>query len=193
MLMSSAASLRLGLPYAFRTPDLHFVLGLMQQAPGGIPGHLRVSKVYYNPDIQAILDELEDAEAFGDGAANEWRKGLMSKGQAAIADASRWEKWESQLRFGADIPSVLREYDLASFPRYVAQQQARSMTATAPAVVGIGSAYAPRHGMNGKLEVFLSLQHACCLRSSFLRQSLALLRPDSKATARTSNTVIHPL
>ncbi|KAI7292081.1 hypothetical protein KC352_g2384, partial [Hortaea werneckii] len=116
LLVSPAASLRFGLPYAFRTPDLHFVPEMTRQLPGGIPSHLRVAKVHYQDDVQTIQEEYEDVKGYGEGTAEEWRKGLVTKGKEAMADAARWEKWESQIRLGADLPHALREYDLASFP-----------------------------------------------------------------------------
>lgn len=94
--------------------------------PGGIPSHLRVAKVYYNQDVELIVHEYDDAKEFGQGAAEEWRKGLSTRGKEAMADASRWERWESQMRLGADLALVLREYDLASFPRYLEESQGRS-------------------------------------------------------------------
>ncbi|KAI6835137.1 hypothetical protein KC340_g5643 [Hortaea werneckii] len=126
LLVSPAASLRFGLPYAFRTPDLHFVPEMTRQLPGGIPSHLRVAKVHYQADVQTIQEEYEDVKGYGEGTAEEWRKGLVTKGKEAMADAARWEKWESQIRLGADLPHALREYDLASFPKYVEETQGKS-------------------------------------------------------------------
>ncbi|KXL46642.1 hypothetical protein M433DRAFT_65402, partial [Acidomyces richmondensis BFW] len=104
ILTSPAASLRHGLPYAFRTPDLHFVPEMTRQSyPGGIPSQLRVAKVYYTKDVKDIQAEHEDVQGYGEGAAEEWRKGLNNKGKEAMADAARWEKWESQTRPGADM------------------------------------------------------------------------------------------
>ena len=124
--MSAAAPLRFGLPYSFLTPDLHFVPEIQRQLPGGIPSHLRVSKVYYSDDIQAIVEEFEDAKTLGQGAAEEWKKGLVNKGKEAMADAARWEKWEGQLRLGTDLSQALREYDRSSFPHHVEEVQSRS-------------------------------------------------------------------
>lgn len=101
---------------------------MTRQLPGGIPSHLRVAKVYYNADVQAIQEEHEDVKGYGQGTADEWRKGLLTKGKEAMADAARWEKWESQMRFGADLPHVLREYDLASYPLYMKESQGKSAT-----------------------------------------------------------------
>lgn len=94
--------------------------------PGGIPANLRFSKINYKPELDAIKEEAETAKALGDGAADEWRKGLVAKGKEAMADCARWEKWELQMRPGTDLAQVLREYDLPSFPRLVEETQSRS-------------------------------------------------------------------
>jgi len=119
---------------------------MTRQLPGGIPSHLRVAKVYYNRDVQAIQEEYEDVKGYGEGTAEEWRKGLSTKGKEAMADAARWEKWESQMRFGADLAHVLREYDLPSFPRYVEGLQGRS--------AGVNGVQPPPIVTNGKLWLF---------------------------------------
>lgn len=43
-----------------------------------------------------------------------------------MADAARWEKWESQLRLGTDLSQVLREYDPSSFTVRLDEAQRRS-------------------------------------------------------------------
>ncbi|KAK0881234.1 hypothetical protein LTR87_004966 [Friedmanniomyces endolithicus] len=126
ILVSPAAALRFGLAYAFRTPDLHFVPEVQRQQPGGIPSHLRVAKVYYKPHVQDILEEHDEIQGFGDGAAAEWQKGLATKGKDKMTEAARWERWEQQLHNRADLARVLREYDLASFPRHLEAAQGRS-------------------------------------------------------------------
>ncbi|KAK0956256.1 hypothetical protein LTR91_022453 [Friedmanniomyces endolithicus] len=126
ILVSPAAALRFGLAYAFRTPDLHFVPEVQRQQPGGIPSHLRVAKVYYKPHVQDLLEEHDEIQGFGDGAAAEWQKGLATKGKDKMAEAARWERWEQQLHNRTDLACVLREYDLASFPRHLEAAQGRS-------------------------------------------------------------------
>ena len=120
MLMSKAASLRNGLPYCFLTPDLHFVPEIQRTQPGGIPSHLRAAKVYYQPDVQNIVEENQNAFSLGAGAAEEWKKGLNNRGKEAMADAARWEQWEGQMPPGTDLSQLLREYDV-SFSNPVGQ------------------------------------------------------------------------
>lgn len=112
-----------GLPYAFRTSDGHFVPDHVRQLPNGVPAHLRLQKTFHKKDVDSILAELEEVNSFGDGAADEWRKGMTQKGKDAMADSSRWERWAGALPLGKDLADVLREYDLASFPRMLEEQQ----------------------------------------------------------------------
>lgn len=122
---SAETSLRLGLPHAFRTQDHHFVFDLVKQTQG-IPGHLRVMRTYHKKNLAAIEEELEEVKSFGEGTADEWRKGLAQRGKDAMADASRWERWESGLPLGTVLADWIREYDLASFPHHLEQQLQRN-------------------------------------------------------------------
>lgn len=144
--------------------------------PGGIPAHLRVAKVYYSKDVDAIMDEYNDANSFGNGAAEEWTKGLHTKGKEAMADAARWEKWEGQMRLGSDLTQVLREYDLSSFPRYLQEAQSKS--------AGVNGAQ-PVVAANGK-PIFQSsatsnLSASAELMCSFLRTLISAQRSCSQA------------
>lgn len=153
---------------------------MTRQLPGGIPSHLRVAKVYYNEDVHAIQEEYEDAKAFGDGAAEEWRKGLATKGKERMADAARWEKWESQMRFGADLAHALREYDLPSFPRHVEEIQSRS--------AGVNGTQPPPV-TNGKLALFdTTLLFAFSSAYLSARRVLPLIIPSDK---HSSSTLAH--
>lgn len=120
------APLRAGVTHGFRSPDLHFATESLRQTQAGIPANLRFSKINYKPQLDAIKEEAELAKTLGDGAADEWRKGLVTKGKAAMADCARWERWELSMRPGTDLAQVLREYDVSSFPRLVEETHSRS-------------------------------------------------------------------
>lgn len=142
--------------------------------PGGIPGNLRFAKVYYIPDLEAIKAEEENAKTLGEGAADEWRKGLATQGKDAMADCARWEQWELNMRPGADLSQVLREYDISSFPRYLGETHGRS------AGLSTGQ-FQPAIVANGKQHFLLQLQlvrlllerplplssHSCCVRDGY--------------------------
>lgn len=118
-----AAPLTRGLPYAFRTPDGHFVPDHVRQGPNGAPPNLRLQKTFHKKDVDSILAELEEVNSFGDGAADEWRKGMAQKGKDAMADSSRWERWAGALPLGKSLADVLRDSDPASFPRMLEEQR----------------------------------------------------------------------
>ncbi|KAI5209039.1 hypothetical protein E4T39_01044 [Aureobasidium subglaciale] len=109
VVVSPVNPLRAGLPYAFCTPDLHYIPATLQaQAAASIKGTM--SKVYSQKHIDDLQQEHQNAMEFGDAAAEEWVKGLPLLGKQQMADAARWERWESQLPLGSDIFTVLREY-----------------------------------------------------------------------------------
>ncbi|KAK4506736.1 hypothetical protein PRZ48_000469 [Zasmidium cellare] len=137
------APLRAGVTHGFRSTDLHFATESQRQTPQGIPANLRFSKIYYKAELDAIKDEAELAKTLGDGAADEWRKGLVAKGKEAMADCARWEKWELNMRPGTDLAQVLREYDLSSFPHLVEETQSRSagVNGTQPPLTANGATH----------------------------------------------------
>ena len=141
---SPVARLTSGLPYAFRSQDGHFVPDTVRQT-SGIPGHLRIQKTFYKRDVQAITEDWDEVTAFGDGAAEEWRKGLVQRGKEAMADASRWERWEATMPLGTVLAEALRAQDPASFPKYAGTQHAQP---------GKVNGMQPSTHMNGKFENF---------------------------------------
>lgn len=126
-----AARLRLGITYAFRNAELHYMTETVRQAFSSFPESARFCKVYYHPDLVAIEHEEKDAQQLGEGAYDEWRKGLYNRGRSAMVDSARWENWETGLRPGANLAQVLREYDMSSFPLHVKATQSRSAEAKA--------------------------------------------------------------
>ena len=150
-----AAPLTRGLPYAFRTPDGHFVPDHIRQSPNGMPAQTRLQKTFYRKDVDNITAEVDEVNSFGDGAADEWRKGMTQRGKDAMADSSRWERWEGTMPIGKMPAEVLREYDLASFPRLLDQQQHQQRQATSQYAHVGGALTAPP--FHGKQESFSDL------------------------------------
>lgn len=108
-MVSPVNPLRAGLPYAFCTPDLHYIPATLQaQAAASIKGTM--FKVYSQKHIDDLQQEHQNAMEFGTAAAEEWVKGLPLLGKQQMADAARWERWEAQLPLGSDISKVLRDY-----------------------------------------------------------------------------------
>ncbi|KAK3670562.1 hypothetical protein LTR78_009530 [Recurvomyces mirabilis] len=111
VLTSPGGPFRAGLSYAFQTMDMNFVGDTQRQTPVGIPSTLRASKVYSKTDVQHILAEAEETKAYGAGVADEWQKGLATKGKQSMTDCARWERWEASFSQGRDLSQVLRESD----------------------------------------------------------------------------------
>lgn len=130
----SLAALTNGLPHAFRSPDAHFISESTRQTHG-INNTAHVVKVYHENDIAAILQEMEDVESYGPGVFDEWKKGLPQRKKDAMADSSRWERYEAQMPPGTKFADMLREYDPSFSLPYVAQQhhQYSSANGTHPA------------------------------------------------------------
>lgn len=150
-----AASLTRGLPHAFRTPDCHFVPDHVRHNSNA--AHTRLQKTFYTKDVDSITAEVDEVNSFGDGAADEWRKGMTQRGKDALADSSRWERWEGTMPLGKVLAEALREYDLASFPRLLEQQQ-RQQRQTSGQYAPVSSALPapPFHGKQGLFSTVIT-------------------------------------
>ena len=62
--------------------------------------HLQIRKLYYQPQIDAILLQFKNVRELGEAAAGEWIKGLSQQRSDILEKASRWEQWE--LKGGLD-------------------------------------------------------------------------------------------
>lgn len=160
----------MGITYAFRNDELHYMTETVRQAFSSFPETTRFSKVYYHPDLVAIEHEEKDAQQLGEGAYDEWRKGLYNRGRSAMADCARWENWETGVRLGANLAQVLREYDLSSFPLHVKATQSSSAQAKAAHGKQISSPRAAlvRAAAQRWLRLsFLSFASRCCSFGEF--------------------------
>ncbi|KAF2498980.1 hypothetical protein BU16DRAFT_559012 [Lophium mytilinum] len=93
LLFSAASALRPALPFAFMTSDLNVIAASSLQDPA-LPPSLQIFKVYYKPQIQQMEIELVEAQSRGPAAAEEWLKGLDSRGRARMSNSAGWERWE---------------------------------------------------------------------------------------------------
>ncbi|KAF2754150.1 hypothetical protein EJ05DRAFT_504260 [Pseudovirgaria hyperparasitica] len=93
LLMSTASPLLPGLPFIFLTQDLHVVPAstLHHASP---PPTIQLRKCYYTTQVEQIQEEFIAAKALGQAAAEEWHKGLDSRGKTRLSDAERCERWE---------------------------------------------------------------------------------------------------
>ena len=90
-------------------------------------------KVYSQKHIDDLHQEHENAMEFGEAAAEEWVKGLPLLGKQQMADAARWERWETLLPRGCDIAKQLREY-FRPFAAPVSEATATAAPLPAPSV-----------------------------------------------------------
>ena len=100
--------MRAGLPFAFRTADNHYVL--TDKPPANVPAGVSLAKVYSHHQIIELRQEYEAAKAYAPAAADEWLKGLQSRGKSRLADSGRFVRWETALAPGKPVARALREY-----------------------------------------------------------------------------------
>ncbi|RSM18615.1 hypothetical protein CDV31_002544 [Fusarium ambrosium] len=94
LLSSTIPSLLLpALPPIFVTDQLHVLPPRVMQT-GALPPNTQVTKFFWSEHINQIKNEFEQVKVLGSAATEEWVKGLEIRGKQALADASRWEKWE---------------------------------------------------------------------------------------------------
>ncbi|KPM40002.1 hypothetical protein AK830_g6551 [Neonectria ditissima] len=94
LLSSSIPTLLLpALPVVFVTDELHVIPPQVMQA-GISPSISQITKVFWSHHLEQIKSEFETVKLLGSAAAEEWVKGLEIRGKKALADASRWEKWD---------------------------------------------------------------------------------------------------
>ncbi|KAL8712421.1 MAG: hypothetical protein Q9220_003269 [cf. Caloplaca sp. 1 TL-2023] len=83
------------LPFAFVSSALNYIPNtLLKGSP--VPPSTHISKHYYQPHIQEIKRQLDNARDLGAASADEWSKGLHDEGKERINDAIRWEQWEAK-------------------------------------------------------------------------------------------------
>lgn len=85
--------MRPGLSFAFFTQSLHFIPQYLCRGP--IPLDIDLHKYHYAPEIELLQDEAKSAREFGSAAAEEWLKGLASRGRIVQKFATQMEEWES--------------------------------------------------------------------------------------------------
>ncbi|KAF4976538.1 hypothetical protein FZEAL_6810 [Fusarium zealandicum] len=81
------------LPPILLTDHMHVITPRVLQT-GVLPPDTQVTKFFWSEHIEQIKSEFEQVKVLGAAAAEEWIKGLEIRGKQALADASRWEKWD---------------------------------------------------------------------------------------------------
>ena len=60
------------------------------------PPSLSFDKFYLKSHIETIKTYFEEVKTLGEGSTEEWLKGLPDRGNALLADYTRFENWESK-------------------------------------------------------------------------------------------------
>jgi hypothetical protein len=81
------------LPFVFLTDDLHVVTSTDLQG-SQLPANVQITKYFSKSQVNEIKAEFFEVQAMGPGTAEEWVKGLDSRGKAKRNDAAKWERWE---------------------------------------------------------------------------------------------------
>lgn len=82
------------LPFIFLTAELDVVASTSLQQ-GQPPANIQYGKYFYKPHVEDIRQEFFKVKALGSGTAEEWIKGLETRGKDKRLDLVRWERWES--------------------------------------------------------------------------------------------------
>lgn len=82
-----------GLTFAFFTPSFNFVTSISLRS--AVPANLQLTKYFFQPQIDELQREMDEAKALGFAAAQEWYKGLEKAGKDRLSDSLRWEQWEA--------------------------------------------------------------------------------------------------
>ena len=82
------------LPFVFFTNELH-VLPLATLQNGQPPSTIKVTKQFFQHQIEDLKNEFSQVQSMGAATAEEWIKGLEGRGKERRNDAGRWEKWEA--------------------------------------------------------------------------------------------------
>lgn len=92
---------RPALPFAFVTSDQNYIPAYTLQAATTL-ANVEIIKYYFKEHVSEITRELEDALGLGSAAAEEWSKGLDSRGKERMKVAENWERWEVKYQWWDD-------------------------------------------------------------------------------------------
>lgn len=66
------------------------------------PAGVEIAKYYYKAHVEETSNELNEALALGNAAAEEWAKGLEARGNERMKLAENWERWEIKYQWWSD-------------------------------------------------------------------------------------------
>ncbi|KAI2463670.1 hypothetical protein F4781DRAFT_110431 [Annulohypoxylon bovei var. microspora] len=95
LLSSSMPSLLMSaLPFVLVTNEMHMISPDALQK-GLVQPDLQVTKIYLPEQVERLKQEFLSVKSMGGATAEEWLKGLETRGKELLNDLLRWEKWMS--------------------------------------------------------------------------------------------------
>lgn len=122
LLFSAASALRPALPFVLLTNDHNYITAYTLQS-ATTPADVVIGKYFYKQHVEDITQELHEAQGLGQAAAEEWYKGLQTRGKERMKLAENWERWEVKQQW-------LDEHQDAKRATSVAPSVAPSVAAT---------------------------------------------------------------
>ncbi|OCL11927.1 hypothetical protein AOQ84DRAFT_335103 [Glonium stellatum] len=148
ILFSPDSVLLPALPFAFVTSDLNLIPAAAFLESISLPPNLKMAKYYYKPHVQEMQRELEEAKSRGFAAADEWSKGLESRGKERMSNSERWERWELKYQWWLrhqDSRRTTVSMSSSPSPQYRQQTGSPAHHLVTPSVNGsVGTTAAPQ-------------------------------------------------
>lgn len=140
MSSSIPSTLMVALPFVFVTQELHVISPSIVEK-GQTPPNTSLTKLYWGPHVEELKEEFFTVKAMGTATAEEWLKGLDSRGKERRSDASRWENW-------AISSGGLKQMRTLLYPGYkvppapiVHRAETATGAASIPQIPGLGLSY----------------------------------------------------
>ena len=92
--MSTASTFLLpALQFVFATTN-NVIVPLHVIESGKLPPTETLSKLFWAPDVESLRDEFLSVKELGPAAADEWQKGLSTRGSKQRAEVAKWQKYD---------------------------------------------------------------------------------------------------
>ncbi|MCJ1246265.1 hypothetical protein MMC30_003471 [Trapelia coarctata] len=143
------------LPFAFISPGENFVTSHALKTANG-PIEVQLTKVYWKPHIEKIKRQYQEALELGSASAEEWVKGLESKGRELLNDSARWEQWEAKgalAKVNSRPSSKARSSALKQAPVTVSSANIKPAVQTVPGSQASSHSFPPFLPTNGYVSL----------------------------------------
>ncbi|EPE03240.1 f-box domain containing protein [Ophiostoma piceae UAMH 11346] len=94
LIMSTASTFLLpALQFVFATSN-STIIPLHVIESGKLPPTESLSKLFWSPDVESLREEFLSVKELGPAAADEWQKGLSTRGSKQRAEVAKWQKYD---------------------------------------------------------------------------------------------------